>query len=86
MNENKLQFMSINESADSAWDMTPVDAEGIINQLRTSNEVLYYDVKRLVTACRAMMECAGPSDNWNGDTHDALRLIENAVAAATEGK
>jgi len=39
-------------------------------------------IDRLVSACRAMMECAGPSDNWNGNTHDALRLIENAVAVA----
>lgn len=39
----------------------------------------------LLEACRAMSACAGPSENWNGETETALRMIETAVAKA-EGR
>lgn len=39
----------------------------------------------LLAACKAMSACAGPSENWNGETATALRVIEAAVAKA-EGR
>lgn len=36
----------------------------------------------LLDACRAMLECTGGSEHWNGETHDALLKIEAAVAKA----
>ena len=39
----------------------------------------------LLAACRAMLTCCGSSDIWDGDTHDALVLIESAIAMA-EGR
>jgi peptidoglycan hydrolase-like protein with peptidoglycan-binding domain len=78
--EEKIKGLQKNlneaEYDNSHWQALHADAEESID--------------RLVSACRAMMECAGPSDNWNGDTHEALRLIENAVAGvygyATRGE
>lgn len=37
----------------------------------------------LLDACRAMLTCCGGSDNWNGETQEALKKIEAAIAKAT---
>lgn len=39
----------------------------------------------LLKACRAMLHCTGGSKTWKGETHDALVLIEAAIAKATTG-
>lgn len=39
----------------------------------------------LLDACRAMVECCGPSENWQGETHEALNRMEAAIAKA-EGR
>lgn len=39
----------------------------------------------LLAACRAMVECCGSSENWNGETRHALSVIEAAIAKA-EGR
>jgi hypothetical protein len=39
----------------------------------------------LLAACRAMLTCCESSAHWQGETHDALVLIEAAIAKA-EGR
>lgn len=39
----------------------------------------------LLAACKAMSACAGPAENWNGETEAALRMIEAAVVKAEVG-
>jgi hypothetical protein len=38
----------------------------------------------LLAACKAMIACCGGSQNWNGETHRVLVLMETAVAKACE--
>ncbi len=38
----------------------------------------------LLVACKAMSACAGPSEIWDGRTHDALVLIEAAIVKAED--
>lgn len=37
----------------------------------------------LLAACRSMLNTTGGSENWNGETHESLKLIEAAIAKAT---
>lgn len=36
----------------------------------------------LLSACERMIEITGGSENWNGETHKALKKIEAAIARA----
>ena len=36
----------------------------------------------LLAACEKMIEITGGSDMWNGETHNALKMIEAAVKKA----
>lgn len=35
--------------------------------------------RELIAACKKMLEVTGGSGMWNGETHDALKMIEDAV-------
>ncbi len=50
-----------------------------------ANAFLIAAAPDLLEACRAMLTCCGSSENWNGETHEALKLIEAAIAKA-EGR
>ena len=36
----------------------------------------------LLSACESMLRACGGSENWNGETHEALKLMEAAIAKA----
>lgn len=42
-------------------------------------EALHEEIKVLRTACTQMIVCTGGSEYWNGETHDALLAIEDAL-------
>jgi hypothetical protein len=37
----------------------------------------------LLVACQRILAVTGGSENWNGETHEALKLMEAAVTKAT---
>lgn len=51
-----------------------------IVERRHLNDAADY-IGKLETACEAMLACTGGSENWNGETHEALKLMEAALAA-----
>lgn len=49
---------------------------------RDANSFLIAAVPDLLSACEAMLHACGSSENWNGETHEALKLIESAISKA----
>ncbi len=43
-------------------------------------ERLRYERRLLIRACKSMLTTCGGSEHWYGDTHESLKLMEQAIA------
>lgn len=67
------------KSCDSEYDgATDADCEIVIFCS------VHHAAPDLLAACKKMIEVTGGSQHWNGETHDALRMIEAAIQKAQD--
>ncbi len=49
-------------------------------------ERLRYERRLLIRACKSMLTTCGGSEHWNGETHESLKLMEQAIADVEKPK
>lgn len=60
-----------------------VDFDDVDHDEQAANARLIAAAPDLLAACQSMLRTCGSSADWNGETHESLKLIEAAIAKAT---